>query len=130
MKTLANCDNIEFLQQTYRIADAVKAYITETNILEIRKRIPETKGMNQEEKQAVLRKAAADNILEMVRVALVEHTEDTLTVLGLICFTEDKETIKNDRKLMTEAVKALTDESVLDFFISLMQSVVKISKAM
>lgn len=34
MKTLANCDNIEFMQQTYKIIDAVKEYLTETKIME------------------------------------------------------------------------------------------------
>lgn len=128
MKTLANCDNIEFMQQTYKIADAVKEYLTETNIMELRKRLPDTSGMNEEEKKVALRKASAENLLEMVRVALVEHTADTLKLLGLVCFCEDTETLRTDRKILSEAMSAITDENVLDFFISLMQSAVKISK--
>ena len=128
MKTLANCDNIEFMQQTYKIADAVKEYLTETNIMELRKRLPDVSGMNEEEKKAALRKASAENLLEMVRVALVEHTTDTLKLLGLVCFCEDEKTLRTDRTILSEAMSAITDPNVLDFFISLMQSAVKISK--
>lgn len=130
LKTLANCDNIEFLQQTYKIADAVKAYLNETNILEIRKRVPDVSKLNEEEKKEALRKAASANILEMVRTALVEHTEDTLKVIGLICFCEDIEKIRKDRGMLLEAVNALSDRNVLDFFISLMQSITKFSNIM
>lgn len=130
MKTLANCDNIEFLQQTYKIADAVKAYITETKILEIRKRIPDTTGMNADEKKEAIKKAASENLLEMIKTALNDNAEETVRILGLICFTEDEKSLKTDRKIMTEAVGALSNENVLDFFISLLQSIAKISKIM
>ena len=130
MKTLANCDNIEFLQQTYKITDAVKAYINETKIMEIRKKIPDTTGMDDDEKKEVLHEAATKNLMEMIHSALVENTTETLKILGLICFCEDEETLKSDRKLLSEAIAALCDENVLDFFISLMQSIVKLSKAM
>lgn len=131
MKTLANCNNIEFFQQTYKIVDAVKAYLTETNIMEIRKKLPDVSELKSEtEKKEIIRKAAMENIMEMVRVALVEHGTETLKVLGLICFCEDEETLKNDRNILSESVEALCDTNVLDFFISLMQSVVKISKVM
>lgn len=118
------------MQQTYKIADAVKGYLTETKIMELRKRVPDTANMGDEEKKVVLRKAATDNLMEMIRTALVEHAEDTLKILGLICFCEDDETLRKDRNIMTEAVSALSDANVLDFFISLMQSVAKISKIM
>lgn len=131
MKTLANCNNIEFLQQTYKISTAVKEYLEETKILEVRNNIPEAvKKLASEEKKEAMKKVAADNIFEMVRIALEENAEKTLEILGLICFTDDKESVKADRKIMTEAVSALCDENVLDFFLSLMQSVIKISKIM
>ena len=130
MKTLANCDNIEFMQQTYKIADTVKAYLTKTKIMELRKRMPNTDGMTDEEKTEVIRKAASENLMEIIRVALVEHAEETLSILGLICFIEDKEQLRTDRSILNESVSALLDVNVLDFFISLMQSVAKISKVM
>lgn len=131
MKTLANCDNIEFFQQTYKIVDAVKAYLNETNIMEIRKRIPDTSSLKtEEEKKEAIRKGAAENLMEMIRTALAEHTAETLKVLGLICFCEDEEKLRTDRTILSESVAALCDPNVLDFFISLMQSVVKISRVM
>lgn len=130
MKTLANCDNIEFMQQTYKIADAVKGYLTETKIMDLRKRIPDTSNMSEEEKKTTFRKAATDNIMDMIRVALIEHAEDTLRILGLICFCEDSETLRKDRNIMIESVSALSEPSVIDFFISLMRSVAKLSKTM
>lgn len=130
MKTLANCDNIEFMQQTYKIADTIKAYLTKTKIMELRKRMPNTDGMTDEEKTEAIRKAASENLMEIIRVALVEHAEETLNILGLICFIEDKEQLRTDRNILNESVSALLDVNVLDFFISLMQSVAKISKVM
>lgn len=128
IKTLANCDNVEFLSQTYKIADAVSAYVSELKIQEIRKKIPDVSNMDNDAKKKALNEAAKKNILEILRNALVENTEDTLKILGLICFCEDIEAVKNDRKLISEAMAALCDESVLDFFISVLQSLVKISK--
>lgn len=131
MKTLANCDNIEFFQQTYKIVDAVKAYLNETNIMEIRKRIPDVSKLEtEEEKKEALRKGASENLMDMIRTALVEHTAETIKILGLICFCEDEEKLKNDRTLISEAVAALCDANVIDFFISLMQSVTKITNVM
>ena len=83
-----------------------------------------------EEKTEVIRKAASENLMEIIRVALVEHAEETLSILGLICFIEDKEQLRTDRSILNESVSALLDVNVLDFFISLMQSVAKISKVM
>lgn len=130
MKTLANCDNIEFMQQTFRIFDDVKDYLTETKLLEIRKKMPDTKGMSKEEEAEAIKKQVTANITEMLKTALMDNAEQTLRILGLICFCEDEKVLKSDRKIMTEAVAALCDENVLDFFISVMQSLTKISRIM
>lgn len=130
MKTLANCDNIEFMQQTYKIIDAIKEYLTETKIMEIRKRVPDTEGMSEEEKAEVLKKAGYENLMEMIKTALDTNAEKTLHVLGLVCFCKDDKEIKTNRRMLQEAIDALADESVLGFFISAIHSVSKISKIM
>ena len=130
MKTLATCDNIEFMQQTYKIIDAVKEYITETKIMEIRKKVPDTEGMSEEEKAETLKQAGYNNLLEMIKTALDTNAEKTLHVLGLVCFCENDDEIKTNRRMLQEAIDALADESVLGFFISAIQSVSKISKVM
>lgn len=130
MKTLANCDNIEFMQQTYKIIDAIKEYLTETKIMEIRKRVPDTEGMSEEEKAETLKQAGYNNLMEMIKTALDTNADKTLHVLGLVCFCKTDDEIKTNRRMLQEAIEALTDESVLGFFISAIQSVSKISKAM
>lgn len=112
MKTIANCNPIEFLQQTNKIRHAVSKYFKDTEILEIRKRKP-TEGVTVAEQ-------AKKNIDDMLDTALEKHPRETAEVLGLMCFIEPADIEKyTAAELLTPALELLNSKAVVNFFISL-----------
>ena len=47
VKTLANCTDVEFLRQTNKIRKAVEKWLTDTDIANIRKRMPKLETVPQ-----------------------------------------------------------------------------------
>lgn len=124
MKTLANCTTAEFLRQSNKIRNAVSDFLKETNILEIRKNMPEiTESMTAEEKNAAYKEQARKNISDMLDCALDENAEKAVEVLGLMCFKEGKEAQELDVvDILDVALELFTSERVLNFFTRLMKS--------
>lgn len=131
LKTLATCKPSEFLRQTNRIKKSVEKWLTDTDILNIRKRLPALemmpKGASEEERKAVFernKKAAEDqakkNISAMLDAILEDHPDETLELLGLCCFVEPEHI---DDYMITDYLTAfnslISDRAVIDFFISL-----------
>ena len=112
MKTIANCNPIEFLQQTNKIRHAVSKYFKDTEILEIRKRKP-TEG-------ATVAEQAKKNLDDMIDTALDKYPRETAEILGLMCFIEPTEIEKyTAAELLTPALELLNSKAVVNFFISL-----------
>ena len=99
MKSLANCKPTEFFTQTNRIRKSVEKWLTDTDIINIRNRIPAyeaaPKGATAEERKAVIernaekqRKQASENAKAMLDAIMEAHPEETLEVLALCCFVE------------------------------------------
>lgn len=121
MKTLANCTTVEFLKQSNKIRHAVSEYLTETKILDIRKKKPVIKdGMSEEEKKAAYREQAKKNISDMLDIALEENAEATTRVLALLCFVDDEKEAETIDPY--EVLDVLMSERVLNFFTRLAQS--------
>ena len=133
MKNLANCKPSEFLRQTNKIRKAVSNWLELTKILEIRKEQPEltelTIDMSPEEREATLKKnrearerKVKENFSAMLDAMLEDHPDETLEILGLLCFVEPEDVDNHD---MTEYIQAMNDllenQAVLGFFTSLMQ---------
>lgn len=131
MKTLANCKPSEFLRQTNRIKKSVEKWLTDTDIMNIRKNVAApaniTPGMSQEDKKAALddykkrqQEQAKKNLSRILDAVLDEHPDETLEVLALICFIEPEDA---DNHPMTEYMTAVTemisDEATMGFFTSL-----------
>lgn len=131
MKNLANCKPSEFLIQTNRIRKSVANWLTVTDIMNIRKRLPEVEeagaGATMEERQAVVernieRKNAQikQNLMDILDAMLVEHPQETLEILALCCFVEPEDV---DNHPVSEYLGAITDlietKEVLSFFTSL-----------
>lgn len=120
MKNLANCKPSEFLRQTNRIRKAVAKWLTDTDIMNIRKRMPDNFGTTDKEKDEALRAQAKENLNAMLDAMLEEHPDETLEVLALICFVEPKDI---DKYTVSEYLSSLTemmnDEAVVGFFSSL-----------
>lgn len=112
MKTIANCNPIEFLQQTNKIRHAVSKYFKDTEILEIRKRKP-TEGVTVAEQ-------AKKNLDDMLDTALEKYPRETAEVISLMCFIEPADIEKyTAAELLTPALELLNSKAVVNFFISL-----------
>ena len=121
MKTLANCNPKEFLVQTNKIRKSVEKWLKDTQILEIRKRIPHLDvSATDDERKEALEKQVKQNLTDMFDAILEEYPEETAELLGLLCFI-DPDDLENHK--MTELLGAfnelLNSEEVISFFISL-----------
>ena len=121
MKNLANCNPSEFLTQTNRIRKSVSKWLTDTDIVNIRKRMPKIdENASDEERKKAYSKQASENINAVLDSILDEHPDETLELLALCCFVEPENV--NDYK-MSDYFSSLTelmgDEAVIGFFQSL-----------
>lgn len=131
LKTLVTCKPSEFLRQTNRIKKAVEKWLKDTDIMNIRKRLPslEVVAMNatDEERREIAARnkilteeQAKKNISAMLDAILEEHPQETLELLGLCCFIEPADA---DNYKVTDYLNAfnsiINDKAVIDFFISL-----------
>ena len=133
MKNLANCKPSEFLRQTNRIKKSVENWLTVTDIINIRKNLPEPVKMDidatiEERSEAFaenkrrIEEQARKNLSVILDAVLEDHPEETLEVLALICFVEPEDV---DDHPMEEYLQAITDmitnKAVIGFFTSLGQ---------
>lgn len=133
MKTLVNCKPSEFLRQTARIRKSVSKWLTDTDILNIRKRKPvyeiaPANATQEERAEIIKRNAEAEreqmrkNLAAMLDAILEDHPDETLEVLALCCFVEpgavDDHPVSEYLAAVTEI---LNDETVLSFFTSLLR---------
>lgn len=131
MKNLANCKPSEFLIQTNKIRKSVANWLTVTDILNIRKRLPELEeageGATTNERQAVVERnlkkkneQVKQNLMDILDAMLVDHPMETLEILALCCFVEPEDV---DNHPMSEYIGAITElietKEVMSFFISL-----------
>ena len=123
MKTLANCNPIEFLVQTNKIRKAVENWLSLTKVLEIRKNLPKLKeDASKEEKRDMIIEQIKKNAGEMLDSILGEHPQETAELLGLMCFVEPDDLQNHKMSEFLGAIGELINTpEVIDFFISLTQ---------
>ena len=133
MKTLADCKPSEFLRQTNRIRKAVEKWLTDTDILNIRKRMavlePVDKNAPEDEQKEVQKRNAKavraqvrKNLGAIMDAALEEHPDETLEVLALLCFVEPEDADNHPvSEYLTAFTNLISDEAVIGFFSSLAQ---------
>lgn len=133
MKNLANCKPSEFLKQTFRIKKVAEEWLTATNILEIRKRVPElikiTNVMTDEEKadafvknKKTMREQSVLNFKEMLNNIMDENADKTLELMALCCFVEPEQVDEHPMSEYLESLgELLSDPGVISFFTSLVQ---------
>ena len=131
MKNLATCKPSEFLRQTNRIKKSVEKWLTDTDIMNIRKNIAKpaliTPDMTDEQKRAALddyrrrqTEQAKENLSRILDAVLEEHPDETLEVLALLCFVEPENV--DDYPIadyLTAVTEMVTNEAVIGFFTSL-----------
>lgn len=126
MKNLANCKPSEFLKQTNRLRRSVQKWLTDTDIMNIRKRLPDglDKITDPEEHKRLMNEQAKSNMAAILDAAMEDHPDETLELLALMCFVEpenvDDYTITD---YMTALNELLNSQAVIGFFTSLTQLV-------
>lgn len=121
MKNLANCKPSEFLVQTNKIRKSVEKWLKLTDIPNIRKNVPPIKeGQTKEERRAELAKASKENLNKIFDAVLEEHPQETLELLGLLCFVEPENVDDYPVSFYIQNFnEIINDESVIGFFTSL-----------
>ena len=133
MKNLATCGPREFVKQTSRIRKATEKWLKATDLMNIRKNMPElekipadaddaTKDRIFAENKRKMREQSRKNASKMLDAILDEHPDETVDLLALMCFIEPKDA---DKYPMEDYLKAITEmisnEAVVGFFTSLAQ---------
>lgn len=121
MKNLANCKPSEFLAQTNKIRKAVSKWLTVTDIMNIRKRVPELpEEISDEDRKEALTQQAKDNLSAMLDAILDEHPAETLELIALLCFVEPEDVDEHaPGEYITAINELLNDEATIAFFTSL-----------
>lgn len=117
------------MRQTAKIRRAVSKWLTATDLMAIRQRMPQgmpevQPDMSKEEKRAVLDKRQqmmteqSQKNLEAILDALLDlHPDETIELVGLCCFIEPEE-LDNYKTtdLLGAIMEMLGDENVINFF--------------
>lgn len=131
LKTLATCKPSEFLRQTNKIKHSVEKWLTDTDILNIRKRIAALeivpKNATESERREIAERnkeasyeQAKKNASAMLDAILEKHPEETLEILALCCFVEPSHVDDYTVREYLEAFNSLiNDKAVISFFTSL-----------
>jgi len=131
MKNLANCKPTEFLKQTNRIRKAVEKWLTDTDIMNIRRTIPEFEKIDDDADAETTREIAKrnrekrreqtrKNFSRIMDAIMEEHPDETLELLALLCFVEPKDVDKHTMdEYFTAISEMLGSEAVIGFFSSL-----------
>lgn len=134
MKTLANCKPTEFMAQTVRIKKAAEKWLKLTDIMSIRKRVPENlpnveEGMTPTEvesimkrRKEIIREKSLENMSAVFDACFEKHPKETLEVVALCCFMEPADIDNHETKeLLAAALEMAEDETVVRFFTLLMR---------
>ena len=121
MKNLANCTLREFLRQTNKIRKAVKKWMDDTKIIDIRARQPEIPDIADDETRAeALRRQGVENVNAILDAALEKYPDETAEIIGLCCFKEGDELDELKVSDILGATREMIDDpEVVGFFTSL-----------
>ena len=120
-KNLTNCNLKEFMVQTRLIKHQVEKWLTDTDIMNIRKNLPEIPDdVDDEEKKKLLREQGLKNVSAMFDAIFDEHPDETITLIALLCFVPVNEVEEHPMTYYMQSItEMLNDKTVWDFFISL-----------
>ena len=120
-KNLANCKPKEFMVQTRLIKHAVEKWLTETEILKIRQNMPTIPdGATDEDQRKLIEKQQKENLSRMLDAIMDEHPDETVELLGLLCFVPKDEIDNYPMSYYMESLtELLNDQAVWSFFTSL-----------
>lgn len=129
MKTIAQLNGVDFLRKCNKVRHRVADILSETGVLEYRKRQPEFTGKETlAERKQLIHKQSKKNIDAMLDCLLDEHAEKTVELLNLLTIREegDPEEIAGF-DMLTAGLELLSNQKVMDFFISVASSGLKLT---
>ena len=120
-KNLTNCNLREFVTQTRLIKHKVEKWLTDTDIMNIRKNLPDIPDdADDEERKKLLTEQGMKNASAMFDAIFDEHPNETVELLALLCFVSGDEIDNYPVTYYMESVtEMLNDQKVWDFFTSL-----------
>lgn len=121
LKNLATCTPREFIRQTAKIRQAVKKWLTLTDIINIRKRVPETpSNATKQEKAEALQEQAKKNVDAILDAIMEDHPDETIDLLAMCCFIKPEDVDNHTtEELLIALNEMLGSEAVIGFFTSL-----------
>ncbi len=123
MKNLATCKPREFMVQTLRIKKTAEKWLTVTDIMGIRKNLPDIPDdVDVAKRKELVHEQGLKNLSAIFDAIFEKNPSETLDLLALTCFVEPKDV---DEHTMEEYMAALTEminnKTVLTFFGSLVR---------
>lgn len=118
----------QFARQASLIAKSLDRWLELTGIPDIRKTVAMpseiTEGMTAEEKRKAVedyakrrKDQAGKNLRAMMEAALVEHPDETMELMALICCVEPEDVDDHPMKeYLSCMMKAFSDQMAMDFF--------------
>lgn len=120
-KNLANCTFGEFMKQTSLIKHAVEAWITDTDIMNIRKNLPDIPDdATPEQRIELLKEQGMKNASAIFDAVFDEHPDETISLVASLCFVPLDEIENYPMTYYMESItEMLNNNTVWDFFTSL-----------
>lgn len=115
MKTIASLKGADFLRACNKVRYAAQEALAETQVLEIRKRMPILNDkMTEEERNAAFEKQSKKNISDMIDRLLEEKPEETYKFLQTVIIREGDEEL-DGIDLLSAALELVSDPKVISF---------------
>lgn len=120
-KNLANCTFGEFMKQTSLIKHRVASWINDTDIMNIRKNMPNIPDDATDEQSAeMMKEQAMKNASAIFDAIFDEHPDETIEIVATLCFVPLDEIENYPMTYYMESItEMLNNNTVWDFFISL-----------
>ena len=124
MKTLANCNLKEFLQQTNKIRHKAADFYNVIGIADIRKTMPTLTGKETPEEAEKKRiEQGKKNISAIIDKCIDANIDATIEIIGLMCFKTPEEAEKMDATEFIDVVfEIIGSERVMNFFSKMVKS--------
>ena len=118
MRTIATLNGPEFLRACNRVRHAVADFLAETDVLTIRKILPEIpEDATDEEKKLLLQKQGRKNFGAMLDRLLDEKPEATYKLLCTLIIPDTPGQEPDGMDLITAGLDLVCAPKVMDFFI-------------
>lgn len=119
LKTVFNSGGLELLKRTAEISDKVAALVKAIGLRELRNRLPKPDpSKTKQENEEALYEQGVQNTLEIIHNLLSTHAEETLELIGLMCYKTLDEMKDENLALFPLLTELFSDKSVLRFLSS------------